>query len=399
MRLSYILFIAATTLAVVCETVSATTDPEQVAVQSIETAQLVDRSGKRSLRIAKTEDEDDDDDGSLDAAGEERRAETLVKQLSKLANLKGNTAALQKVDDALAAVQSPKVKNLEHSLMTKLNKNTLAQKFFGQYIDGKWTVDVLKTKMGMAKGLAPDSKEYEALTALLQTRMYVDTLMKIKTSATRSNAENMLTKITENPFAQKYFGQYMDDTLSQTALRKELGITRATSKTSQEYKALTLLIEARAFNNLLSKTKVGSLKDSVLGKVTENPLAQKFFEKYLNEKWTVDVLKTKLGITKAMAPDAKEYVALSALVTSRMYVNGVAKAKTPTMRSNTETLLTKLDENPLAQKYFGQFMDNSLTQAALKAELKVTATTAKNSKEYEAVILLIQARAMSKTLA
>ncbi|KAG3117429.1 hypothetical protein PI124_g7401 [Phytophthora idaei] len=175
----------------------------------------------------------------------------------------------------------------------------------------------------------------------------------------------------------------MDDTLTQAALKKELGITRATSKTSKEYDALILLTQARAWISMLAKTKGYSLKEIVLGRVEGNPLAQKFFNQFLEEKWSMQTLQSKLGITKRMTQDTTKYEALSGLVQSRMYINGVAKGKSPTTRSNTEKLLTKIDDNALAQKYFGQFMDESFTLAALKAELKVTRntpTTRRNSK-------------------
>ncbi|KAG2767541.1 hypothetical protein PC129_g5243 [Phytophthora cactorum] len=44
-------------------------------------------------------------------------------------------------------------------------------------------------------------------------------------------------------------------------------------------------------------------------------------------------------------------------------------------------------------------MDESFTLEALKAELKVTRNTPKDSKEFQAVILLVEARALNKILA
>ncbi|KAG3026354.1 hypothetical protein PC121_g7519 [Phytophthora cactorum] len=359
MRLSNTLLIAAVFLVANCDPASATIHSQQVtfsavsstdAVQSIEAAQL-ERSGRRSLRSSTPEGKDDKDNDDLSPADEGRQmsiSSSLTKQLSKLGSFKQNTGALQKVDEAMAAVKSQKAKTLEQKLMSKLSENQVAQRNFRQYMDEKWTVDVLKTKLGIAKGMAPDSKEYEAFSALLQTRMYVDTLMKIKTPTMRTNGEIMLAKITENRLAQKYFGQFMDDTLTQAALKKELGITRTTSKTSKEYDALILLTQARAWNSMLAKTKGNSLKETVLGRVEGNPLAQKFFNQFLEEKWSMQTLQSKLGITKGMTPDTTKYEALSGLVQSRMYINGVAKGKSPTTRSNTEKLLTKIDDNALA---------------------------------------------------
>ncbi|ETK92159.1 hypothetical protein F441_04526 [Phytophthora nicotianae CJ01A1] len=405
MRSSSILLAAVVILVGGCNTASVVIDSHQVTlsaafstdtVQSIPASQPK-RNDRRSLRISTTEGKDDEGNGDMNPADEERRiADTLVKQLSKLPSFTKNTGALQKVDDALA--QSQKVKNLEQNLMSKLSQNQLAQKNFGQYIDEKWTVDVLKTKLKITKDMAPTSKEYEAFTALLQTRMYVDTLMKVKNPATRTNGETMLAKINENPFAQKYFGQFMDDTLTQAALRTELGITRATSTSSKQYEALILLMQARAWNTMLSKTKGSSLKDNLLGRVEGNPIAQKFFKEFVDEKWSIPTLQSKLGITKGMAPDTTKYEALTGLVQTRMYINGVAKAKTPTMKKTTETLLTKIDDNEFAQKYFGQFVDGSLTTAGLRSKLKLTSSTSKDLKESQAFMLLIQARALSKTL-
>ncbi|KAF1780545.1 hypothetical protein GQ600_1440 [Phytophthora cactorum] len=242
MRLSNTLLIAAVFLVANCDPASATIHSQQVtfsavsstdAVQSIEAAQL-ERSGRRSLRSSTPEGKDDKDNDDLSPADEGRQmsiSSSLTKQLSKLGSFKQNTGALQKVDEAMAAVKSQKAKTLEQKLMSKLSENQVAQRNFRQYMDEKWTVDVLKTKLGIAKGMAPDSKEYEAFSALLQTRMYVDTLMKIKTPTMRTNGETMLAKITE-------IGSL------RTALKKELGITRATSKTSKEYDALILLTQA-----------------------------------------------------------------------------------------------------------------------------------------------------------
>ncbi|KAI9992250.1 hypothetical protein PInf_017995 [Phytophthora infestans] len=386
-----------------CDMASAIIDAQQVApsevsstdaIQSIYAAQLV-RSGKRFLRTP-TAEQPDDEWGQVD---EERRMEILTKQLSKLASFTKNTEALKKVDEAVAAAKPQNAMSLEQNLMSKLGKNQLAQRNFEQYIDEKWTVDVLKSKLRITKDTAPDSKEYEAFSTLLQTRMYVDTLMKVKNPTTTNTGETMLAKINENPLAQKYFGQFMDDTLTQVTLKNKLGITRGTLKTSKEYDALTLLIQARAWNSMLAKTKGSPLKENIMGRVEGSPLAQKFFKEFVDEKWSIQTLQSKLGITKGMTPDTTKYDALSGLVQSRMYINGVAKAKNPTVRSNTEGILTKIDDNALAQKYFGQFMDESLTLTALKRELKVTRSTPKDSKEYQAVILLIQAKALNKNLA
>ncbi|ETI38982.1 hypothetical protein F443_15377 [Phytophthora nicotianae P1569] len=273
---------------------------------------------------------------------------------------------------------SDRIESVRLIVTMNLVWDELAEKFYKQFRDEKWSLDELKTKLGIVEGMSPDSDEEHALTSILMFAMYEDTIIKATDDDLLTNGIDILTKLSEDSPAITFFGQYVGGTLTQKALKKKLGITGVTPKSSEKYQAFELLVDARVFYDNLEKIEIDPLKSSILKMttMTKNPL---------------------LGITKHTAADSEKYDALSSLVQGRMYVHGVTNAKTLISKNKTKTFLTKLHGNELAQKYLGQFMAGSLKETSLKAELKVTKNTPKDSDEYEAAALLIEARELSDT--
>ncbi|KUF84568.1 hypothetical protein AM587_10005580 [Phytophthora nicotianae] len=294
---------------------------------------------------------------------------------------------------------SDRIESVRLIVTMNLVWDELAEKFYKQFRDEKWSLDQLKTKLGIVEGMSPDSDEEHALTSILMFAMYEDIIIKATDDDLLTNGIDILTKLSKDSPAITFFGQYVGGTLTQKALKKKLGITGVTPKSSEKYQAFELLVDARVFYDNLEKIEIDPLKSSILKMttMTKNPLVDKFYDQFMNEKWTTKKLVSKLGITKYTAADSEKYDALSSLVQGRMYVHGVTNAKTLISKNKTKTFLAKLHGNELAQKYLGQFMAGSLKETSLKAELKVTKNTPKDSDEYEAAALLIEARELSDT--
>ncbi|OWZ18242.1 RxLR effector protein [Phytophthora megakarya] len=157
-----------------------------------------------------------------------------------------------------------------------------------------------------------------------------------------------------------------------------------------------------------------------MAKVNSNSLAKKYASQFIKDDWELAILKNKLRITPTTAVGTQEYqayqlllrlreynensatpneyAAFEALVLTRLYTETIAKAKTPTARKQGQDLMTKLENDVTAQKYFAEFLSDGLTLNGLKVKLGVTRETSQKSKEYKTLLLLMKARATANSL-
>ncbi|KAJ8552380.1 hypothetical protein ON010_g10166 [Phytophthora cinnamomi] len=148
-----------------------------------------------------------------------------------------------------------------------------------------------------------------------------DVLASVKSPTVLNKmGQNIQAKMDENSIAKSFVNQFIDEQWSTQLLKENLGIKKLTSRSSEQYQALALLLQVRSYNNVLAKTgwktnplvwrrsvktavgslnKEGKLKfgEALRTKLENNPIAKAFAEQNKNQEWTMPLLVKKLGIT------------------------------------------------------------------------------------------------------
>ncbi|GMF32471.1 unnamed protein product [Phytophthora fragariaefolia] len=283
MRLGYFLLAAAATLVAGFHSVSATSE--------VTTAQFIEVASKRFLRSTNTDSVPNLEKEELDPANEERLADlkgVVSKLKDTVPSLKAATTythpLLRPLDEVLESVKSPAIlTKMGQNLQARVDENAIARNFVDQYINEKWSTQLLRKKFDITRNTVKTTEHYKAYALLLEVRSYNNILAKTGWKAQplkwirpteqktkpltwqRPTGQMLLglspkegvnfgkqlqAKFESNSLAKTFAESHRGQEWSIPLLRKGLGINSATPKESDKLVALTLLRDVQAWNKL-----------------------------------------------------------------------------------------------------------------------------------------------------